>query len=102
MASINSTLKASPMSRKIFQCERMIAREVVIESICDHRPDGDLCSWPQALDRFSEHMRGIMPDQFEGTRILAGKEFDFGVAIDRVGEVGKRTVERHRHRALRQ
>ena len=88
--------------RKIFQRERLIAREVVIKSVFDHRPDGDLRSRPQILDRFGKHVRGVMPDQFEGARILAGNEFDFGVAVDRVGEIGERAVERHCDRALRQ
>ena len=61
-----------------------------------------MCSRPQRLHRFGEHMRGVMPDQLQRTRILAGEEFDFGVAIDRVGEIGERAVERHRDRALGQ
>jgi hypothetical protein len=33
---------------------------------------------------------------------LRANEFDPGVALDRIGEVGERTVDRHGHRAFGQ
>src|SRR5262249_4272095 len=45
-------------------------------------------------------MRGIMADQFERAWIVAGEKLDLGVVLDRIGEVGKLAVERHRDRAL--
>ena len=45
-------------------------------------------------------MGGVVPDQFQRARIVAGDEFDFGVVLDRIGEVGEHAIERHRHRAL--
>src|SRR5215831_16225550 len=45
-------------------------------------------------------MRGIVADQFERAWIVAGEKLDLGVVLDRIGEVGKLAVERHRDRAL--
>ena len=87
---------------QVFQRERLVAGEVVIESVLDHRADGDLRARPQALHRFGHHMRGVVPDQLERARVLARYEFDLGVALDRVGQIGERTVERHRHGAFGQ
>ena len=53
-----------------------------------------------ALHRFGQHMRGVVADQFERARVVARDELDLGVALDRVGEVGERAVERHRDGAL--
>ena len=48
------------------------------------------------------HMRGVVPDQLQRARVLARDEFDLGVALDRVGEIGERAVERHGDGALGQ
>ncbi len=45
-------------------------------------------------------MRGVVPDQFQRARVLARQEFDLGVLLDRIGEVGHHAVERHRDGAL--
>ena len=42
----------------------------------------------------------VMADQLERARVVAGEELDLGVVLDRVGQVGKLAVERHRDRAL--
>ena len=55
-----------------------------------------------ALHRFGHNMRGVVPDQLERARVLAIDEFDLGVALDRVGQIGDRAVERHRHGAFGQ
>ena len=102
MASISSTLKLSPLSRKtffacsrdhtslvkglsratisfiffsiagqVFQRERLVAEEVVIEAVLDHRADGDLRARPQRLHRLGQHVRGVVPDQFQRARVVA-------------------------------
>ena len=43
---------------KIFRRERLVAEEVVVEAVLDHRADGDLRARPQRLHRFGQHMRG--------------------------------------------
>ncbi len=80
--------------------ERLVAEEVVVEAVLDHRADGDLGARPQRLDGFRKHMRGVVPNELQRARVLARKKFDPSVALDRVIEVGERAVERHRDRTL--
>ena len=82
--------------------ERLIAEEIVVEAVFDHRPDGDLRAGPQRLHGFSQHMRSVVANKFQRPRIVAGQKFDFGVVVDRIGKVGDLTIERHRDRALGQ
>jgi len=42
----------------------------------------------------------VMADQFERARIVPDEEFDLGIALDRVGEIRDRAIERHGDRAL--
>ena len=88
------------MAVEVFRRERLIAEEVVIEAVLDHRSDGDLRARPKALHRFGEHVRGVMADEFQRARIVAGEELDLGVMRDRIGKVGELAVERHSDRAL--
>ncbi len=46
--------------REILRRERLVAEEVVIEAVVDHRADGDLRAGPQRLHRFGEHVRGVV------------------------------------------
>ena len=85
---------------EVFGRERLVAEKVVIEAVLDHRPDGHLCAGPKRLHGFRQHMRRIVADQFERARVVAGQELDLGVVLDRIGQVDKLAVERHRHRAL--
>ena len=71
---------------EILRRERLVAEEVVIEAVLDHRPDGDLRAGPQRLHGFGQHMRGVVADEFERARIVAGQKFDFGVVLDRIGQ----------------
>ena len=86
--------------RKIFGREWLVAEKVVIESVLDHRSDGDLRAGPERLHRFGEHMRRIVADQFERARIVSGEEFDLGVMLDRIGQIGNLAVQRHGDGAL--
>ena len=85
---------------KIFRRERLVAEEVVIEAVLDHRADRHLRARPQRLHRFRQHVRGVVADQFQRARIVAGDELDLRILRDRIGEVGELAVERHRHGAL--
>ena len=80
--------------------ERLVAEEIVVEAVIDHRPDGDLRAGPERLHRFGEHVRGIVANEFQRARIVAGEELDLGVAIDRIGKVRDLSVKRHGDRAL--
>ena len=59
--------------------ERLVAEEVVVEAVLDHRADGDLGARPQRLHGFGQHMRGVVADQLERARILAAEELDFRI-----------------------
>ena len=85
---------------QVFRRERLVAEEIVIEAVLDHRADGHLRAGPQRLHGFGQHMRGVMPDQFQRARVVAIDELDLGVLLDFVGKVGHHAVERHRDRAL--
>ena len=87
---------------KILRRERLVAEEIVIEAVFDHRADRDLRARPQRLHRFGQHMGGVMPDQFQRAGVIAGDELDFRIMLDRVGEIADHAVERHRYRALGQ
>ena len=86
--------------RKVFGRERLVAEEVVIEAVLDHRADGDLGARPERLHGLGQHMGRVVADQLQRAGIVAGDELDPGVALDRVGEIGERAVERHRDGAL--
>ena len=87
---------------KIFRRERLVAEEVVIKAVLDGGTDRDLGAGPQRLHRFGQHMRGVVPDQLQRAGIVAGDEFDFRIALDRIGKVDDHAIKRHRHRALGQ
>ena len=85
---------------EVLRGERLIAEEVVVESVLDHRADGDLRAGPQALHGLRQHMGGVVPDELQRARIVATDEFDLGIALDRVTEIGEHAIERHGDGAL--
>ncbi len=68
--------------REIVGRERLLAREVVIEAVVDHRADGDLRAGIKLLHRFRHHMRRVVADERERVFVLARQEFDGGVRPD--------------------
>ena len=86
--------------REILGRERLVAEEVVVEAVLDHRANRDLRSWPERLHGFGENMRGVVADQFERAGIVARYELERSVAVDRIGEIGKLAVADHRDSAL--
>ena len=85
---------------QILRRERLVAGEIVIEAVVDHRADGDLRAGIELLHRLGHDMRGVVADQLERLGIVAREEFDGGVGLDGRLEVGELAVEAHRHRAL--
>ena len=85
---------------EILRGEGLVAGEVVIEAVLDHRTDGHLRSREKLLHRFCEHMRGIVPDQLQRARVLAVEELDPGILGDRIGQIRHGAVEGHGDRAL--
>ena len=86
--------------RQVFRRERLGPGEVVIEAVLDHRPDGDLRAGIELLHGLGHDMGGVVTDERESFRIVAGENADLGVCLDRLGEVLDLAVERHRHRLL--
>ena len=86
--------------REILGRERLVAEEIVIEAVLDHRANGDLSAWPKRLHGFGENMRCVVADQFERAGIVASYELERSVVVDRIGEVGKLAVADHRHGAF--
>jgi hypothetical protein len=85
---------------EVLQRERLVAEEVVIEAVLDHRADRHLGARPQLLHRLGQHMRGIVPDQLQRFRALAGDELEFRVRGDGIGQIRQRAVELHGKRLL--
>src|SRR5438105_11252516 len=57
---------------EILRREGFVAEEIVIEAVLDHRADRHLRAWPERLHGFGQHMGGIMPDQLQRARVVAG------------------------------
>ena len=85
---------------EIFRRERLVAEEIVVEAVFDHRADRHLGARPQRLHGFRQHMGRVVPDQLQRAGIVAGDELDVRILGDRIGEVADHAVERHCHRAL--
>jgi hypothetical protein len=45
---------------------------------------------------------GVVPDQLQRARVVAGDELDFRFMLDGIGKIADHAIERHRHRALGQ
>src|SRR5215831_7955304 len=45
-------------------------------------------------------MRGVVPDELQRARVLAGEELDLRIALDGVVQIREHAVERHGDRAL--
>ena len=80
--------------------EGRLAIKVVIETVLDHRADGDLRARIKRLHRLGQHMGAIVADELERAGILAADEFDFGVLMDGIGEIDHRAIQRHGDGAL--
>jgi hypothetical protein len=87
---------------EVLRGEGLVAGEVVVEAVLDHRADGHLRSRKKLLHGLGQNVRAIVPDQLQRPRVLAAEELDSGVPGDRIGEIGHRAVERHGDGALGQ
>ncbi len=47
--------------RKVIGRKRLFVVEIVVESLFDGGPDGDLDTFKELLDRMSHYVRGAMP-----------------------------------------
>ena len=86
--------------REILWRERLIAEEVVVETVLDHRANCDLRAWPKRLHGFGKDVRCVVADQFERAGIVARDELERNVTIDRISEIDKLAIADHRHSPL--
>ena len=86
--------------REVVRREGLIAGEIVVEAVLDDRPDRHLRARPQFLHRLGEHMRGIVADELERTRIVAGDDLDVAGRAERIGKVAHRSAKRVADRFL--
>ena len=77
-------------------------REVVVEAVLDRRADGDLGAGIQLLHRLGHDVRGIVADQLERVRIVAGDDGDPGVGVDHRRQVLDHAVDADGERRLGQ
>ena len=80
--------------------ERLVAEEVVVEAVLDHRADRHLRAGEEPLHRLGEHMRAVVPDQFQRCRVVAGDDLDLSPVRDAVGKIGEHAIHPHRDRLL--
>ena len=80
--------------REILRRERLVAGEVVVETVLDDRADRDLGAGPKLLHRFGQHMRGVVANEFQRALVLPGDDFDLAGFPQRIGQVAQGAVER--------
>ncbi len=59
---------------------------------------GPMVTWVpgySVLNRLGHHMGAVVPDQLQRFRVVAGQDLDRAVAGDRIGKIGKLSVERY-------
>ena len=56
---------------EILRRERLVAEEVVVEAVLDDRADGDLRAGEELLHRLRQHVRAVVADQLERSRVVA-------------------------------
>ena len=80
------------MAAKSSGGEGLVAEEVVVEAVLDHRADGHLRAGEQLLHRLGQHMGAVVADEFERLRIVARDDAQRRIGDDRIGEIDKRAV----------
>ena len=85
---------------EILRRERLVAEEIVVEAVLDHRSDGHLRTRPQGLHRLGENMGGVVADQLQRARIIAGEKLDLRITLDCFREIDHGSIERHRNGAF--
>ena len=72
---------------EILRGERLLAREVVIEAVIDHRADRDLRIRIHFLHSLRENVGGVVPDELKALLVTRRHDGNFGVAVQRTVEV---------------
>ena len=72
---------------EVFRREGLLAREVVIEAVIDHRANRDLRVGIEFLHGLREDVGGIMAEQFQPLLVARRHDGDFCVSFERAIEV---------------
>src|SRR6056297_1780292 len=84
---------------KVFGCEGVLAVEVVIPSVLDHRADGDFHIGPKLLNRAGHDVGEVVTDQFERLSfVLHRVDRDGGILLDRPLQIPVLAIQRRRNR----
>jgi hypothetical protein len=75
--------------------KRFFAREIVVETVFDGRPDRYLGVRPQLLDSLRERMRRVVSEQFDAGVGVSRDDLDRGVVLDIAREVPQLAVDAH-------
>ena len=86
--------------REILGRERLVAEEVVIEPVLDHRPDRHLRAGPQRLHRLGQYVRRVVSNESKRPRVVTRDEFEGRILRDRIGEIDDFAVAHRGDRAL--
>ena len=79
--------------RKVFCRERSLVREVIIKTILNYRPNGDLRFGKQFLDRMCQQVRAGMTNDLQSFRILFGNDRQITVRVDTVRHVHELAID---------
>ena len=71
----------------------LLAVEVVVEALFDHRADGDLRAGEQALHGVGDDVRGVVARHQERLGVLRGEDLQLGVRVDGAREIDVGAVQ---------
>ena len=67
---------------QIFRHKRVRAVKVIVKTVFDRWPNGDLRTWPETLHRFRQHMAGRMTENFLTFFVVKGEDRHLSVLIE--------------------
>jgi hypothetical protein len=79
--------------RQIFRREGLVLGKIVIKAVLDDRANGDLRAGEKLLYRFCKHMRTIVTDEFQRTRVFACQDFNRARSAERIGQIAHGAVD---------
>ncbi len=82
--------------------ERPLVREVVVEAVLDHRPDGHLRLREELLHRMRQQVRGGVAQDLDAFGIAFRDDGDFGIGVDAVARVDELAVHLAGERGARE
>ena len=100
LVAVDDLAHAGLHQLQIIRGEGLLAREVVVKSVLDGRPDGDLRLRVEFLHRFGENVGRVVAQQLQRLVGIARHDGDGCVAVDGGGKVARHPVDPDRERRL--